>query len=323
MITKRAYEQLKLVDDIGNLHGIHKKIAAFKEKLISNAKLQLEMLELIKDDLQVAGEKAALQRSIKEKEDILTDDKIQKFNELQEDKNFYDLIQGNLKNLDGVFKEQIDVARRFLSISFPDRKSEFIENLSEDLVKFREEMLYKLSDLRFVVQDYSKKLTNSNIKGDKWIDYYEVKRIEYLNYLKENNLENVADVTNQLKEQKDKLLHIDNNVLPKIESRLEELLKLQVIRDALLNNYEKFIRRLKERRKETCSIITDNQDIRMYISDKQDTKEFAKHLNDVISGLNIKLKDVSQVIINNIDSLSDFKKCIKNQDMKVLEKNIY
>lgn len=65
------------------------------------------------------------------------------------------------------------------------------------------------------------------VGNEKWLDVYNKKADEYTKYLQEHGMENILDETHKLKNYKDQLVEIENNIEPKIRKSIEEIKALQ------------------------------------------------------------------------------------------------
>lgn len=319
-ITRRANEQLKLVDDIGNLQKYHRRINRFRQLLIQNSEAQHKIIDSIKEQLVLANDRDNLIKEIKEKEFLLVDETIQEFTKVQEDKKYYDLAINNLKKILSDKQNSLKVIEQYSKIQFPHIGTD----VTNEVQRVFNSITTELGDLErraieFVTKSLEK-VINVSIGDGKWIDKYNSAELRYNDYLKENGLENIADETSQLKKLKDKLLDIENNVIPNVDLKIAELKQLQLIRNRLSDNYEKILDQLKEKRAETCTRISEErEDLRIFISKRQDKRKFRDHIESIISGQNIKVRDVVNVIVDSAHSVKDFRKTIKDQDMKKLE----
>lgn len=319
-ITRRANEQLKLVDDIGNLQKYHRRINKFRQYLIKNAEEQRAIINSVKEQLLLANERDNLIKEIKEKEFLLVDETIQDFNKIQEDKKYFDLAINNLKKMLLDKQNYFKTIRQYSLIQFPNEGTA----LTEELEGVFNSITSEISELEKKIIEFIEKsiegINDITVGNEKWINIYNEAEIRYSEYLKSNGLENIADETSQLKKLKDKLLHIENNVIPTVNLKIEELRGLQTTRKRLIDNYERILDQLKIKRTETCIRISEERDdLNIFISQRQDKKVFRNHIEEIISGQNIKVRDVVNVIVESAPSAKNYRNIIKDQDMKLLE----
>jgi ABC-type dipeptide/oligopeptide/nickel transport system ATPase component len=320
-ITRRANEQLKLIDDIGNNNKLLADIDKFRASLIKNSKSQLAILSDIKEDFYSASNREIIIQDIKDKENILTGETIKQFSLIQEDKKYYDLIIKNLEKLNELFRVHMEQMKELTTINFPNFVSEYTKTLGNEFVKIHKILINYENRKRAFLEDAINRMKNIKYKGSRWIDFYNIKENEYIKFLKENNLENLADETNQLKELKDNLLNIDNNILPRLNKRINEIQSLQTIRSNLLADYREKILALRKARKIVCNKISSSRDdLRISISQRLDKKEFQKHIELIVSGMNIKFKDAAANIVHFSSSIEEFCDDLNKQDLKYFEK---
>lgn len=326
-VTKKANEQLRLIDEIGKHTNLLNDVAIMNDKLIYNAYLQLEKLNSIKLDVAKHIERDNFLRQIKEKEEILDDEVIKEFTIVQEDKKYYDLVINNISSLLNISKEHKETISEYINISFPEEKSELLEILQSKFICMGERIIdtedKKISKLKEFIDDIKAIETSNNETSSKvlWIHYYKAKENKYLEYLRNKNLENLADETNQLKLLKDELLYIDNNITPRLTKRIEELRELQSDRMQLSEIYYYTLDVIKKNRAKTCELISSKRDdLRITISSRVDKKKFQRHIEDVVSGLNIKYKDATSNIVQHSTSVREFVADIRRQDIKHFER---
>lgn len=320
-ITKRANEQLRLIDEIGNNQDILTSMAELKTVIILNAQEQLELFKSINGDLQKANQKDDLVQQIKDKEIILKDGIIKEFSSIQEDKKYYDIAIKNLNSILELSMKHYEQISEYTEIKFPDQCSPIIQAVKDCFESITKYILEIESGKNSYLNDSIQNIKDINVNNSPWISFYSLKESEYYSYLKEKNLENLADETNQLKILKDNLLDIENNILPRLNKRLDEIRNLQNKRDMLLQSYQDMLNNVKGRRLTTCQDISSRRDdLRLSISSRLDKREFQKHIETIINGLNIKFKDAAANIIHATKSVPEFIIDIKKQDIKFFEK---
>lgn len=318
-ITKKADEQLKLIDDIGDHHSLLKEIEQFKMMLMDNADAQLAKLALIKDDIITADEKSFLEESIKEKVEILKDETVLEFTNTQEEKKYYDLIINNTNRLIEIRKSYLENASDLLSVDFPENQSSMLRSLEESYRDFTKRLKYLDKKVSRYIRLACHFLKNIKSDGAPWIETYKAKETEFIKYLKENDLENIADETNKLQELNDKLLNIEVNILPKLEKKIEEIRELQQERQEILLNFQLSIEKLKTKRAEACEKISlSHENLNITISNKQNKANFQTHIEEIMSGQNIKQKDALSNLLHKVKTPIELATIIKQQDTKKL-----
>lgn len=303
-ITKKAEEKIKLVDEIGNNQEILNKLVTLRKDLTKNSDNQINLFNSISDLISAINEKDGLKNDIKRIEELLEDEEIQEFQKIEEDKKYYDLLLNNMIQYKNNKVAFIEDNEEILNIDFPNNPSSRLEsikalsqNLFKEIKQSEEESLENIDKLIDLVE-------NQKIENRDWNEFYNSKLQEYNAYLKRKGAENLLDESQKLKQNKQRLIEIENNIEPKVANVFKKIKILQNERTDILNVYKTAIDTLRQDRIKTASDITQNNDLLKFeISEEKDFIELEKFLSDIVSGHNVKSKQIDLIISKKIEPI--------------------
>ena len=318
MITKKAKEKIRLIDEVGGmqqiLEGIEKKV----EELEENALNQVQYINDISKDIDIVSNKSSIEKSIQEIETLLKEPILQEFQQFEEQKKYFDLIIKNLRVITKRKEQFIKENTNFLRIEFPivqDQVLQQLKTISKKIFnEIEENEKVGLERIKQIIEE----LHEFKVSDRKWLEVYRDKADEYIRYLQEHEMENILDETKKLKNYKDQLIEIENNIEPKLRKSIEEIKVLQNERQRLLQEYYSLNNQLTEMRINTAKKLTEETElIEVTISRDKDFTKIRDFLIELVAGKNIQKKQIDNITNAKIsgDILSQF---IKDKDLERL-----
>jgi hypothetical protein len=303
-IIKKAEEKIKLIDEIGNNQEILNGIITLRKNLTKNADNQINLFNSISDLISAISEKDELKNEIKRIEELLEDEEIQEFQKIEEDKKYYDLLLNNITQYKNNKIAFIEDNEEILNIDFPNNPSsrlESLKGLSQSLFKeIKQTEIESLTNIDKLIN----LVENQKIDNKDWNEFYNSKLQEYNAYLKQKGAENLLDESQKLKQDKQRLIEIENNIEPKVENVFKKIKVLQEERTVILNDFKTTLATLRNNRIITASDITQNSaQLKFVIAEDRDFSELEKFLSDIVSGHNVKSKQIELIISQKIEPI--------------------
>lgn len=318
LITKKVEEKLRLIDEVGGMQHILEDIKIKVEELEENASKQVQHISDITKDVDVASSKTSIQKSIQEIESLLKEPILQEFQQFEQQKKYFDLI---IKNLKSIIKEKekfIKESTSFLKIVFPiveDPVLNQLKTISEKIFnEIEEQEKSGLERIKQIIEEVHAFKVSNRI----WLEVYRDKADEYTKYLQEHGMENILDETKKLKNYKDQLVEIENNIEPKIRKSIVDIKALQDERQRLLQEYYSQNNLLTEMRINTAKRLTEETKlIEVTISQGKNFNKIRDFLIEVLTSKNVQKKQIENIINAKISGkkLSQF---IKDKDLEGL-----
>ncbi|KNZ68290.1 phosphoesterase PHP domain-containing protein [Thermincola ferriacetica] len=317
-ITKKAEEKLRLIDEVGGLNHILEDIETKIRELEDNALKQIEHLYDISKDIDIASNKSNIQKSIQEIETLLNEPILQEFQKFEEQKKYFDLIIKNLRSIAKKKEQFLKETSNFLKIEFPTLEDTVLQRLKGISEQIFKEIEDQEKDGLERIKQIIKEVDTFKI-GDKiWLEVYRDKLEEYTKYLQEHGMENIIDETKKLKDYKDQLVEIENNVEPKIRKTVEEIKALQNQRQQLLQEYYNLNNRLSEMRINTAKRLTEETEmIEVTISQDKNFNKVRNFLIEIFTGKNVQKKQVENIINAKLTG-KELAQFIKDKDLEGL-----